>query len=237
MIQRKFTDSLNYAIDGILHAFKTERNLKVHFAIALLILIVSLGLNLEPIEILLIFGAIILVLVTEMINTAIEEVVNLMTISQHTKAKIAKDVAAGAVLLACVNALAVGYLLVFRISRKPFTFHHFFTQVKLHQTHVIVLTLAAILIAIFILKAVGKRGKYTHGGMVSGHAALAFAASTSILFITHDIIAAFLALMVALLVAQSRVEARIHNWLEVVLGALVGIFLSLLIFQLFFYAT
>jgi diacylglycerol kinase (ATP) len=233
MSQRKFTDSVNFAIDGILHAFRTERNLKIHFALALIALIVSLGLNLGAVEILLIFGAITLVLVTEMINTALEEVINLMTISQHAKAKIAKDVAAGAVLLACINALVVAYLLIFRIFRKPFVFHNFFTIIKQHQTHVIMLTLIAIFFTILILKITGKRGKYTRGGIVSGHAALAFSTATAILFITNNVLATSLALLIALLVAQSRIEAKIHNWLEVLLGALVGIFFSLLFFQLF----
>lgn len=229
----KFTDNLNYAVDGIIYAFKTEKNLKIHFLTALLILTVSLWLNLYWYELMAIFFAITLVILAEMFNTAIETIVNLLTLSHHPLAKIAKDVSAGGVLITCLNSIIIAYLIFHSILRKPF-FQRVYDKMKIHPYHVIFLLLIIVGILVIVFKALGSKGRFTQGGLISGHAAFAFAASTAILCLTHNKLATILAFLVAILVAQSRVEAKFHRWFEVVFGALIGILASLTIFILFY---
>lgn len=224
-----FSDSLNNAIDGIIYAFRTEKNLKIHFSITLLVLIISLWLDLSRTELLLVFFAISLVLVAEMLNTAIEAMVNLLTLSHHPLAKIAKDVAAGGVLLAVINALIVSYLVFFKIFKEPIL-KFVIAKIKAHPYHLLFLIFTLIIILVIMIKALSGTGRFTRGGLISGHAAVAFAASTAILCLTKNITATALAFIIAILVAQSRVEAKIHHWAEALIGALIGIATSLSIF-------
>ncbi|MFH1453583.1 MAG: diacylglycerol kinase [Armatimonadota bacterium] len=226
-----FSDSVNNAIDGIIYAFKTEKNLKIHFSITLFVLVICLWLDLKSYDLLFVFFAIALVLVAEMLNTAIEAMVNLLTLSHHPLAKIAKDVAAGGVFLAVINSLIVAYIVFFKIFKEPFL-KNVITKIKAHPYHLIFILFAIICILVLIVKALSGTGRFTRGGLISGHAAVAFAASTAILCLTRSWWAGLLAFIIAILVAQSRVEAKIHHWFEVLLGALIGTAISLSIFIL-----
>lgn len=236
-MKRRFSESVNNAVDGIVYAFRTEHHLKVHFAISTLVLVFCLVVELERIELLAVFFAITMVLVAEMFNTAMEAIVNMHTLSHHPLARVAKDVAAGGVLLASLNAVAAGYL-VFWEPFKSMVWgepaKNLYKRIAAHYTYGLLVLIAVVLIAVMIGKALGQRGQFTRGGLVSGHAAIAFAASTAILVISRNPIATVLAFAMALLVAQSRVEANIHRWFEVLTGALVGIVASLLVFTLFY---
>ena len=113
-----------YAAEGVVHVFRTQRHMKFHFLIMALVLLVSLISNLRRWEMLALLFTISLVLVAEMFNTAVEALVDLVTQTYHPLAKFAKDIAAGAVLIATVNALVVGFLLYFgedrwRLTRSP----------------------------------------------------------------------------------------------------------------------
>ncbi|AQS59897.1 diacylglycerol kinase family protein [Desulforamulus ferrireducens] len=102
-----FLRSFTFALAGIRHVLRTQRNMKVHFAAATLAVAVGLFLHLSGFEWVLIFSAIFMVILTECINTAIEAMVDLVSPEYHPLAKIAKDCAAGAVLLAAMYALVV----------------------------------------------------------------------------------------------------------------------------------
>nr|WP_156779759.1 diacylglycerol kinase family protein [Desulforamulus reducens] len=109
---KDFVKSFTFALAGIWYVFRTQRNMQVHFTAALLAVTVSLFLRLSPLEWGLVFFAIFMVILTECINTAIEAVVNLVSPEFHPLAKIAKDCAAGAVLLAAISSLVVAYLIL-----------------------------------------------------------------------------------------------------------------------------
>ena len=114
--------SFNWAFDGIVHALHYERNMWVHFGIAGLVLVASLFFALTRLEVIAVLVAISFVLITEMLNTAIEHLVDLVTDKEDPRAKVAKDVAAGAVLIAAVNAVAVAYLVFYdKITSVPYT--------------------------------------------------------------------------------------------------------------------
>ena len=115
MKSRSLIESFNYAVSGIIYTLKTERNMKVHLVIAIIVILSSLFFDFSKVELLILFFAIALVLITEMINTAIEKTVDLITDDFHPLARLAKDIAAGAVLIAAINSLIVGYLLFLRI--------------------------------------------------------------------------------------------------------------------------
>jgi diacylglycerol kinase len=104
----KFINSFRYALMGISYAIKYNQNIKIHFVIALLVLIFGIILGLTRFEM---FGAgllIVLVISAEMINSAIEEVVDLLVKVHSQEAKIAKDVSAGMVLIIALFAAIVG---------------------------------------------------------------------------------------------------------------------------------
>lgn len=109
----KLIRSFSYAIEGMTHALTTQRNMRIHFVVALLAMILSLVLDLSKLEIVLVFFSIIAVVAAELFNTAIEAVVDLTTSDYHPLAKIAKDVAAAAVLLTAVHAVIVGFFVFF----------------------------------------------------------------------------------------------------------------------------
>ncbi|TYO97268.1 diacylglycerol kinase family protein [Desulfallas thermosapovorans] len=104
--------SFRWAISGILYAVSTQRNMKIHLLAALVAAAAGLYLKLPPGELVLLAVTIFMVLAAEMFNTALEAVVDLVSPRQHRLARIAKDVAAGAVLLTALNALVVAYLLI-----------------------------------------------------------------------------------------------------------------------------
>jgi diacylglycerol kinase (ATP) len=104
--------SFGYAFEGIFYLIRTQRNAQIHCAIALAVIIAGLFFGIEHSDWLALAGMITLVLAAEGINTAIEAVVDLASPQRHPLAKIAKDVAAGTVLLTALGAVAVG-LIVF----------------------------------------------------------------------------------------------------------------------------
>ncbi|WP_026485611.1 diacylglycerol kinase [Caldanaerobius polysaccharolyticus] len=230
MKSRNIADSFNNAINGVIYAFKSQRNMKVHFAIAVIVLLLSLFFDLNKWEFLILLFSIALVFVTELLNTAIEAVVDLITEKHHRCAAIAKDVAAGAVLVSALNAIAVGYILF--IYRANGIIRNVFYRVKHSPPYLTFVVLILIMMLTIVLKAYFKEGIPLRGGMPSGHSALAFGIATSISFLTENVLVAILAFLLAFLVAQSRVEGRIHDLYQVIAGAALGMAVSVLIFQL-----
>lgn len=104
---KNFIDAWKKAFSGIRYAIKTQRNIKIQLIIALIVIIASIYFKVTIIEAMFLSFATMLVIITEVINTAIEETVNLCTEKYHPIAKIAKDVAAGAVVLAALNAVII----------------------------------------------------------------------------------------------------------------------------------
>ena len=109
-----FIGSVNCAIEGILWAAKTQRHMLFHLVAAILVLIGALALDISLHEFALLALAIILVLFAELVNTAIELIIDLVAPDFHPLAQRAKDVAAGAVLFASGGALILGYLALSR---------------------------------------------------------------------------------------------------------------------------
>lgn len=103
--------SFRYAASGVAYCFRTQRNLRVHAVAAVLAVAFGARLGLPPSELAVLALTIAAVLVAEMFNTAVEALVDLVTPDYHPLAKVAKDVAAGGVLVTAIVSLVVGYIL------------------------------------------------------------------------------------------------------------------------------
>lgn len=104
----KFIASFKYAFSGLWYALRTQRNARVHLSLAILATGAGIILHISAVEFALIFVAITMVFVAEMFNTVFELCVDLASPEYHPLAKIAKDVAAGAVLLSAILAVIIG---------------------------------------------------------------------------------------------------------------------------------
>jgi len=105
---RRLGRSFACAMEGIVHTVKTQRNMQIHLVAAVLALAAAWWLEIDRTEVIWVLIAITLVLVLELVNTAIESVVDLVTSDWHAKAKVAKDAAAGAVLVGAILSVAIG---------------------------------------------------------------------------------------------------------------------------------
>lgn len=103
--------SFGYSIEGVWHAIKYNRNLRIAFVLAVLVFLLGLYFQVTSLEMVILVIAILLVILSEMINTSLEEMVNLITSEHRKEAKIAKDVAAGMVLIAALGSVIVGVLI------------------------------------------------------------------------------------------------------------------------------
>lgn len=106
--RKSFLRSFGYAFEGIWHALKYNRNLRIDFVIALIVIILSIFFRVSVPEKIVLGITILLVISSEMMNTSIEEMVNLITSEHKQEAKIAKDVAAGMVLTTALGSVIIG---------------------------------------------------------------------------------------------------------------------------------
>jgi diacylglycerol kinase (ATP) len=227
----RFIESVNCAIEGILYTARTQKHMRRHFAAALLILTVSLLLRVSSVEFMLIALAVSFVLFAELLNTAIEVVVDMISPQFHPMAKIAKDVAAGAVLVAAFGTAVLGYLV---LAKYLFPFHRgLLAMVGTSSETGTVVSVVMVLITVIILKSLTRSGTPLKGGVPSGHAAVAFSIATSVSFHTQDPLISLLCFILAVMVSHSRLLLRIHSTREVVIGALTGTLLTLAVTGLF----
>lgn len=219
---RRLVESFNYAIEGLTSALQNEKHMKFHILSAILIVILAILTNASKVEILLVSISVAFVIITELINTAVEALVDLISPERHPLAKLAKDVAAGAVLVAAINAICVGYLLFYDKLLDIFD-----TQNRLHiiagrKGNISILILILVSILVIVIKSFYNKGTPLEGGMPSGHSAIAFATFGILIFMISDVRVLILVLFMAGLVAQSRVKAGIHSIKEVIAGGILG---------------
>jgi len=228
---RHWLRSANFAIEGILHAAKTQRHLRYHFFSAAVVLLLSYIFGVSRMEFLIIALSVIAVLLAEMFNTAIEALVDIMSPAQCEKARIAKDIAAGAVLITVFGVAVIGYIILFPYLRD--FFHRGLYVTKHSAEEIALIAFILVVILVVITKAYFGRGLPLRGGMPSGHAALAFSAWVAITYITENFIASLLSFVIAVIIAQSRVITKAHTAWEVILGSLMGASVTFLLFRLF----
>lgn len=232
--QQGVAQSFNHAYRGIIYAIRTQRNMRFHVVASLVVLVVSLLLGVNAIELSVLALVITVVFVTELFNTAMEFAVDLVTQEYHPLAKLAKDVSAGAVLVSSVGALLVGYLIL-ADNLGPFTLVAV-DRVRGWPGHLTLVALVLVVLVVLLGKALTHSPNSFAGGMPSGHAAVSFAGWVAVSFVaadgTYGGVVSLISLLMALLVCQSRIESGTHSLYQVVVGAAIGVLVTVAIFQL-----
>ncbi len=232
MKPKNWVQRANVAIEGIIYVVKTQRHMRYHLFAAVAALILGLVLNISRSDILLLCMAIVLVLATEMLNTAIETMVDMISEEFHPMARNAKDIAAGVVLIASIGALMLGYLILYPALKAAVTAENW--QIRKTPNDVVAfVALAVVIILVIILKAFLGKGEPLRGGMPSGHAAVSFSIGTAALYLTNSVPIILLTFLLAVMVSWSRWSSGIHRPIEVIAGALLGAGVTFLFFRMF----
>lgn len=227
---RSLRESFRDAFLGIRYVLKTERNMRIHLAAAVAAVGLSVAVGADGGELLLVLFAAVLVIIAEMLNTAVEAAIDVAAPGRHPLGLVAKNVAAGAVLVAALNALAVGYLVLLRrLGPVCAALFSRMGERAIRFTLVgLVLVAAAVGVTRFRRDWADQFGK----GRVCGQTAFAFAAGTAISLLTRNALVATLALLIAGLVAYGRREGGFRPLSQVIAGALVGILATMVLFRL-----
>lgn len=232
-----FFEAWGNATNGIIYSATTQRNIRIQLVLAVIVIVLSLFYGLNTAEFLCLLFAVFMVIFAELINTAIETVVDLFVDVYHPKAKISKDVAAGAVVLAACNALVVGYFIFFKEENLKAISDSIFNNMVKSPMHLAFVAIMLVVIAVISMKAgcskKTERGELVKEGFVpSGQSAIAFAALTAIWLNSKDIVTFTLALILSILVVENRVGSNARTKAEIVFGACMGVLIVLLIYGL-----
>lgn len=226
-----FVESFNAAIEGFIYVLKTQRNMRIHFMVAVAIALCGIYLNFSKTELMLLCLTVTFVLMSEMANTTVELLVDLVKTEFHPLAKIIKDISAGCVLVASINAVIVGYMLF--ESHIPFSLEEGLFRIRQSTWHVTFMTFVVVLSLVLFGKVFFHKGKPLRGGMPSGHAAMAFSIWTIVTFLTTNTIVIILTFLMAFLIARHRIKDSIHTVWEVIIGGFLGVLVTTLMFQIF----
>ncbi len=228
---RSLLDSSRNAVDGLLHVLQQDWHMRFICLIGAIVMLISALLRVSRVEVLILLVAISLVVLAEVLNRAIEVIVDLVSPGYHPLARVAKDVGGAGVLVAVIlgSVIALGVfvnadaLAVIRgESQRP----------AVSYLHVALVGVVTVVVAVILGKLWGGHGSLTRGGLVSAHSALAFFCFISVWFLTDEPIVRVLAFVLAVLVGQSRVEAGIHTVREVVIGTVVALVVGTLLYSL-----
>jgi diacylglycerol kinase len=219
--------SFRFAYEGLQYALATQRNMKFHFFVSFVALSSALLLHISKVEILFIILAIILVIMTELINTAIEQTVDLAMPNQHPVAKIAKDLAAASVLVAAAFAVAVGAIVFYEpIDR---WFHH---RISVHMSisaESVWLYLALVLVTVIVMETRFSRSRKLRPSI---WIALAFSLSTLITLLSMNTLVSLLSYSLAFLFMVMLYEKKNRPLSVSLFGALIGTAITILAFYL-----
>ncbi|WP_140413608.1 diacylglycerol kinase [Marininema halotolerans] len=219
----KLLASFRYALDGLKYTLVSQRNMRIHYSAALIVLLLSLYLPLRKIEVLILFVCILLVIVAELINTAVEAVIDMVTTEFHPLAKVAKDVAAGAVLLCSGMAVVVGVSVFY-----PYMGFLTFSQLE-GTPYPPNIGLAALIAFNFFLTLLIKAIVHRLGKLdwePSMTTSLASCIATSLIVIVDNLLATLLLILLTALMIGTFLHNRKRKnpvILGVVLGALVAV--------------
>lgn len=228
----RFVHSVNFAIEGILHAARTQRHIRYHLFASMMLLLACfvLGINREEFMILTITATV--VIMGEIFNSAIEELVNLVSPRKNERARVIKDMAAGAVLVSAAVSLSVAYFILMPYIR--FYKNHGLSIAKHTGPDIAIGSIIIVMILVIMVKAYRGTGHPLKGGMPSGHSAIAFSVWVSLTYTTKLWYVSVPLLLVASGIAASRVITDIHSKLEVIIGAILGTGVTILLYYVFY---
>ena len=231
---QKFIKGFDYAYEGLVWAINHEKNMKFHMLALAILLVASLFFNLSRVEMISLVFSVSFVLAFELINTSVEQAVNLASKGKYSSfAKASKDLAAAATFIAALNAIFVAYLIFF--DKFLDFYNSVIVRIVRRPSHLALITISLVIVVTIFLKGIFYQGHGTafKGGFVSGHTSIAFGISTIGIFLTTDPLVRLLLIAIALIVAESRYEADIHSIAEIVRGAILGTSMAMAIFGIF----
>lgn len=196
-----------------------------------MVLLAVLFLKVSALEFALLALSILAVLCAELLNTSIEAVVDMVSPGFHPLAKTAKDTAAGAVFIAACGAAIMGYIILAKYVMP--LYGEVLSMFAAASDMGTIVSILIVLIVVIILKSVTGTGTSLHGGIPSGHAAVAFSIATAVSLNTADPLISLLSFSLAVMVSHSRLLMKIHTLREIIVGATVGSVITLLVLQLF----
>lgn len=237
LYNKNFIQACNNAVNGIVYCATTQTNVKKELILGTIVMILSLFYDFTSAEFLSLTFAVFFVIFAELVNTAIETIVDLVIDVYHPKAKIAKDIGAGAVVLSAVNAVIVAYFLFFKEANLTEVSNSIFSQMIGSSTHLTFVAIILTVIAIIVMKAVVEERRLISGVkstfIPSGQSALAFAILTAIWINSRDPVIFCLALILSILIVGNRMnDARTIG--EVIFGAFMGMLVVLMVYGLIF---
>lgn len=225
---RKWLRSFRFAYEGILYTLRSQKNMKFHFAASFLVFLLALYFELAKTELLFVLLAVTLILVTELINTAIEKTVDLAMPEQHPLAKIAKDVAAAAVLVASVFACIVGFIIFYRPLEHWFqNFSHFEGDKPLAAVWIIMIL---VLLSVTVLHTRFSQKEWFWRPSLL--AALAFSISTMIMITANDALITLLAYILSTMTCLILFDKTRRTFSSIVLGAVLGCLITYALYYL-----
>ncbi len=226
-------ESFNAAIEGIILATKTEKNMKIHFSIALAAIILALFLKVSKIDILFVLVSVFFVLFAETLNTSIEYLADFISKEHSEEIAAVKNLAAGAVLLSAFGSFVVGYIIFSKYLY--YLIYYTINMIKTEGSDISVIIISIVFVGIIIIKAMFNKGTPLRGGFPSGHAAIAFSIWLIVSFLTLNPVVSLLTFILAFIIALSRINSGIHTKIEVLTGSIIGILITALIFKLFYF--
>ena len=233
LYNHNFIEACKNAVNGIVYCASTQTNIRKQLVLGTLVMILSLFYDFSTSEFLCLTFAVFFVIFAEMINTAIETIVDLLVDVYHPKAKIAKDIGAGAVVLAAVNAVIIAYFLFFKQIQITKISDTIFSEMVASPSHLAFVGIILTIIAIIVMKSAIETSKDKTGMEIkfipSGQSAFAFALLTAIWINSQNAIVFCLALILSLLVAGNRMNDK-STFAEVVFGAFMGMLIVILIY-------
>ena len=226
-------ESFNAAIEGIILATKTEKNMRIHFTVALLAIFLALFLRVSKIDVLFIFISAFFVLFAETLNTSIEYLADYLSKEYSPEIEAVKNLAAGAVLLSSFGSFVVGYIIFSKYLY--YVIYYALNMLKTAGTDISIVIISIVFVGIIIIKAVFNKGTPLRGGFPSGHAAVAFSIWLTVSLLTLNPVVSLLTFILAFLIALSRISSGIHTKIEVLTGSVIGVLITALIFKLFYF--
>jgi diacylglycerol kinase (ATP) len=226
---RGLLESSRNAVDGLLHVLQQDWHMRFICLVGAIVMLISALLRVTRLEVLILLAAIALVVLAEVLNRAIEVIVDMVSPGYHPLARVAKDVGGAGVLVAAIMGSVVA-LGVFVNADALAVIQGLSTRGAPGFAHIGFVGLVTVVVAVILGKVWGGHGSLTRGGLVSAHSALGFFCFISIWFLTTDPITRGLAFVLAVLVAESRVEAGIHTVREVVIGTVVALVVGTLLY-------
>ncbi len=227
---KNFITALHHSVDGIIKAFKTERNLRIDYFCAVCVLLAGIVLGLNKTEFVCLCLTVGFVIFSEMINSVAEYIVDLVTDKYDDRAKAAKDIAAGGVLISSSISVIVAYFLFADKLQNATT--SVLNAIISSNTNILFTIIFMIVVLVIILKGLFGRGEeYAHSGP-SLKIALAFGLTTYACIITRSFLVGIVCGILSLMIFGMKVTHTKASKINMIYSALLGIIIVLFVYQL-----